>query len=257
MKKYLYISLFVCSVCILIFIDNNYKLEKSERAAETETKPAASNLIVVDHPLIQHHLSIIRNKNTKSNEFRESSQKIAGMLILEATKNLPMDEIDVSTPIEKTKCRRVDPNNPVVVISILRAGLAISTVAERIIPGAVTLHLGMYRDEKTHKPVWYYNRLPKTFANQFTKVYVCDPMLATGGSAYEAIKECITRGANEENIVFVCVISAPEGVAKLLKAFPKIKIITASVDSKLNDKAYIIPGLGDAGDRTFNTTNIE
>jgi uracil phosphoribosyltransferase len=248
MKESMYIALLMCVACVNI--NDSTPPEVNEPIAEE----VQGNTIILNHSLIHHHLSIIRNKNTESSEFRTSLGKISEMLILEATKDLPTVAVQTETPVAKTTCFRINPKKRIFVVPILRAGLAISYVAEDIIPGVVIQHIGMYRDEKTHKPVWYYNKLPSVFANPSDiKVIICDPMLATGGSAYEAIKMYIDKGITEENITFVCIIAAPEGVAKLRSAFPKIKIIMAHLDRNLNSKAYIVPGLGDAGDRLFNT----
>jgi uracil phosphoribosyltransferase len=238
----------MCVACARTDNDAGHKVEKPN-VGLSQNSP-----IVLNHPLIAHYLSIIRNKNTKADEFREYLKRISNILILEATKNLPTVAVNIETPLKKTTCQCIDPSKRIFIVSILRAGLGITSVAEDMIPGAVIQHIGMYRDEKTHKPVRYYNRLPTTFTNpSVIRVLICDPMLATGGSASEAIKLYLEKGIKEENIIFVCVIGAPEGVKKLLEAFPKIKIIMASLDEKLNEKAFIIPGLGDAGDRFFNT----
>jgi uracil phosphoribosyltransferase len=238
----------MCAACTPINDNISSKIEKSNVGL------VQNNIIVLNHPLIQHYLSIIRCKDTKSQEFRASMKKIAQMLILEATKNLSMVDVSTETPVAETTCRRIATDNKIFIVSILRAGLGITSVAEKMIPDAVIQHIGMYRDEKTHKPVWYYNKLPKVFRNPGNiRVFICDPMLATGGSAYETIKVYLEKGIREEHITFVCVIGAPEGVKKLTEAFPKIKIIMACLDEKLNEKAYIVPGLGDAGDRFFNT----
>ncbi|MDR2401934.1 MAG: uracil phosphoribosyltransferase [Cytophagales bacterium] len=253
MKKIYITSLLACVACTLInnnkvFAKENYESQKSN------ANLSENNLIVLNHPLVQHHLSIIRDKNTKTSKFRASLEKIAELLIYEATKDLPTIPVEVETPMEKTICKRIDPSKKIFIASILRAGIAITSEAEKIIPWATTHHLGMYRDEMTHKPVWYYNKVPKNFADQsVAKVFVCDPMLASGGSALEAIKVYRDRGISEEQITFICVIGAPEGVKKLREAFPKIKIIMASLDRELNEIKYILPGLGDAGDRMHGT----
>ncbi|MDR3285547.1 MAG: uracil phosphoribosyltransferase [Holosporales bacterium] len=213
-----------------------------------------AGLVVLNHSLISHHLSIIRDKKTKSYDFKKSLKKISKALIYEAAKDLPVVSINVKTPVGNAKCKCIDLKSNIIVVSILRAGLGISSVAESIIPNTETYHLGMKRDEKTHEVSLYYNNFPKAFKNK--KVFVCDPMLATGGSIYEAIKLLTQRGIKAENIVCVCIVSAPEGVKRISEAFPGVKIITAVLDEKLNENAYIVPGLGDAGDRYFNALNF-
>jgi uracil phosphoribosyltransferase len=218
------------------------------------TKARTGRLVVLNHPLVHHHLSIIRDKNTNSSAFRFSLKRIAEQLVYEATKNLSTIAVNVSTPVADTICKCVDPNRKIFIASILRAGLGITNIASDIIPNAEIHLLGMYRDEKTHSPVWYYNKLPETFKNTHSiTVFICDTMLATGGSASEVVKMYLRKGIPEENIIIICVISALKGVNKLFEEFPKIKIITASVDRTLNQECYIVPGLGDAGDRIFNT----
>jgi uracil phosphoribosyltransferase len=204
MSKFLYVILFLCTACSQV-CDDISKTITVENSRVSSNSSWDGNLIVLNHPLVEHHLSIIRNRNTKSSEFRSSLKEIAKLLIYEATKNLPTIAIDVETPLTKTTCRRIDPDKEVIVVSILRAGLGITTVAEDMIPYAVIQLLGMYRDEKTHKPMWYYNKLPAYFQNAAdTMVYICDPMLATGGSACEAIKEYLKRGIKEK-ILHFCV----------------------------------------------------
>lgn len=211
-------------------------------------------LNIVNHSLVSHNLSIIRNKDTNCENFRNSVKKLSNILGVEATKNLPIEEIETYTPICKTKVKQIKHSIDVFIVPILRAGLGISETLSDLLPFAKVQHLGMYRDEKTLEPVWYYNKLPKNFRNpDNTFVYICDPMLATGGSAYEAIKLYVDKKVPQKNITFLNLISAPEGVEKLKKAFPKINIFTCSLDERLNEKGYIVPGLGDAGDRIFNT----
>lgn len=212
------------------------------------------NLKIVNHPLIFHNLSIIRDKNTTGNIFRSSAKKIAELLLYKAIKNLPMKEIEIETPLTKTKCQVIDESKEIFIASILRAGLLISEVAADIVPHARIQHIGMCRNEETFCPDWYYNKLPNSFKNpKDTLLYICDPMLATGGSALETIKLYIEKGLEQKNMTFISIISAPEGIKRIHNEFPDITIITAAVDEKLNEKAYIVPGLGDAGDRIFNT----
>lgn len=273
MRNYIFVvGVLLCAACARILPDTETsehggdkplskvteKISRSHKMRKNlpnELKlPEGADFTLMNHAMVHHHLSIIRNKNTKSSDFRSSVKIIAALLVYEGTKTLPLAAIDVKTPITKTTCYCIDPHIKIFIVSILRAGLGITSVAEDIIPDAVIQLLGMYRDEKTHRPVWYYNKLPATFDNPSDiKVFICDPMLATGGSAYETIKMYIDKGIKEENITFLCVISAPEGVRRLFKAFPHIKIIAASLDDGLDKNAYIIPGLGDAGDRLFNS----
>ncbi len=214
-------------------------------------------LNIIKHPLISNCLSIIRDKNTSSEQFRNNVKKLSIILAIEAIKNLPLEEIEISTPICETKAKQIRKDIDVFIVPILRAGLGISETLYDLLPFAKVQHLGMYRDEKTLEPVWYYNKLPKSFKNPAnTFVYICDPMLATGGSAYEAIKLYVDKKVPQKNIIFINLISAPEGVKKLQYAFPDVNIFTCSLDERLNENGYIVPGLGDAGDRIFNTVDF-
>lgn len=212
------------------------------------------NILVIDHPLISHNLTILRDQNTCSERFRNAVRNISKILLISATDNIPTINKKIETPLIETQAKVIDPQSQIIVAPILRAGLAISEAANDILPDARIHHIGLYRDETTLKPVSYYNNLPKDFAdpnNVF--VYILDPMLATGGSAVAAIKLFIDLCIPEENIRFISLICAPEGINKLHSEYKNIKIITASVDKELNSIGYIVPGLGDAGDRTFNT----
>jgi uracil phosphoribosyltransferase len=225
--------------------------------SKTTAKVVASKgkLEILDNPIVFDRLRIIRDKRTKPFVFRESMDEIARQLIYEAVKNLPMKTVAVRTPVGKAECKCIDRTKGVFFVTILRAALGMSHVAEKIAPHAEIHHLGMYRDEDTLKPHWYYNTLPdfkKRKDVSDIRVYILDPMLATGGSICESIKQYVDKGIKEENITVLCVISAPEGIEKIFKTFPKARIVTAAVDEKLNDKGYIVPGLGDAGDRYFN-----
>ena len=213
------------------------------------------NVELVKNPLVEHNLSIIRNKNTDNTLFRNSIKNLSIILGIESTKNLPLKDVEIETPIQKTTVKIIDRENTnIFIVPILRAGLGISEHLYKILPFSTIQHLGMYRDEKTLQPVWYYNKLPNDFKNaENTFVYICDPMLATGGSITEAIKLYIQRGIPEQNITILNIISAPEGIEKVINSFPKVKIYTTNIDEKLNEKGYIVPGLGDAGDRIFNT----
>ena len=209
---------------------------------------------LIKNPLVEHNLSIIRNKNTNSKDFREAISKLADILAINATQNLPLKEIETETPIIKTTTKVIDDNNEIYVVLILRAGLAISNNVCNFLPFFKVQHLGMYRNEKTLEPVWYYNKLPETFKKpKNTYVYICVPMLATGGSIIEAIKLYISKGILESNITLLNIISAPEGINKVKNLYPNINMYTTAIDEKLNDNGYIVPGLGDAGDRFFNT----
>ncbi len=212
------------------------------------------NITVLNHPIISHNLAIIRNKFTDTTNFKQALKKISYALIYEASKNIPMKTVEVETPLMKTDCEVFDDNTQLIIAPILRAGLGFCEVASEILPFANVHHIGMYRDEETLEPVWYYDKIKKIL-NDSSKVNVIilDPMLATGNSANDAIKNFINKGVKEENIIFVSLISSPEGLKKVTSKYPDVKIITASLDKGLNSKGYILPGLGDAGDRIFNT----
>ena len=207
-----------------------------------------STVTVLDHPLIQHKLSILRNKNTGVKEFRELVSEIAGLMCYEATRNLPTEEVDVETPVAVAKCR-VLAGKKLAIIPILRAGLGMVDAMVDLIPSAKIGHIGLYRDPETHMPVEYYCKLPEDIENR--QVFVVDPMLATGGSAIAAIEFLKKRGCKQ--IIMMNIIGCPEGVKAVQEAHPDVDLYLAAVDEKLNDHAYIIPGLGDAGDRIFGT----
>ena len=207
-----------------------------------------ANVYVLDHPLIQHKLAVLRDKNTPVKEFRELISEIAGLMCYEATRNLPTVEVEVETPVAVAKCRKL-AGKKLAIIPILRAGLGMVDSIVDLIPSAKIGHIGLYRDPETHLPVEYYCKLPEDIENR--QVYVVDPMLATGGSAIAAIDFLKKRGC--KNIVMMNVIGCPEGVKAVQEAHPDVELYLASVDEKLNDHAYIIPGLGDAGDRIFGT----
>jgi uracil phosphoribosyltransferase len=212
------------------------------------------NLTVCSHPLISNNLAILRNKNTSSEIFRTAVQKIAQILFYKATKNLPTDKIIIETPMMSTQAEIIAPDAEIIIAPILRAGLVFSDAALEILPQAKIHHIGLYRDEETLKPVPYYNNLPESFKSpEKTFIYLLDPMLATGGSALAAIKLFAEMNVPEKNITFVSLISSPEGIEKVRSKFKNINIVTASLDKGLNDVGYILPGLGDAGDRAFNT----
>ena len=206
------------------------------------------NATVLNNPLIEHKLSIIRDKNTGTKEFREIIGEIATFLCYEAMADAKLEEVEIETPICKTKAKKLNENK-YAFVPILRAGTGMLDGLIKAIPNAKIGHVGLYRDETTHKPVRYYYKMPKDIANR--EVIVLDPMLATGGSACDTITMLKKDGV--KNIKFLSIISAPEGIQKLEELHPDVKIYTASIDEKLNENAYIVPGLGDAGDRIFGT----
>ena len=203
---------------------------------------------VVEHPLIQHKLAILRSKNTSVKEFRELVSEISGLMCYEATRNLPTKEVKVQTPVAEATCRRL-AGKKLAIIPILRAGLGMVDAMVDMIPSAKIGHIGLYRDPETHQPVEYYCKLPEDIGNR--QVFVVDPMLATGGSAVAAIDFLKQHGC--QNIIMMNIIGAPEGVETVQKAPPDVDIYLAALDEKLNEHAYIVPGLGDAGDRIFGT----
>ena len=203
---------------------------------------------VLDHPLIQHKLAVLRSKDTPVKEFRELVGEIAGLMCYEATRKLPLKEVEVETPVATAKCRMLS-GKKLAIVPVLRAGLGMVDQMVALIPSAKIGHIGLYRDPETHKPVEYYCKLPEDIANR--QVFVVDPMLATGGSAVAAIDFLKKHGC--KNIIMMNIIGAPEGVAAVQKAHPDVEIYLAALDEKLNEHAYIVPGLGDAGDRIFGT----
>lgn len=207
-----------------------------------------SNVTIFDHPLIQHKLSILRNKNTSSKDFRELVSEIAMLMCYEVTRDLPLEEVEIETPICKTTVKHL-AGKKLAIIPILRAGLGMVDGIRSLIPSARIGHIGLYRDETTLKPVEYYCKLPKDIADR--DVIVVDPMLDTGGSGIDAVSQIKLR--HPKSIKFVCIIAAPEGIEAFSKAHPDVSIYCAALDEKLNDNGYIIPGLGDAGDRIFGT----
>jgi len=203
---------------------------------------------LVAHPMIQHKLTFIRDKNTGSKEFRDLVEEVAMFLAYEVTRNLPLAECEVETPVAKTKSK-VIAGKKLGIIPILRAGLGMVSGILRLIPAAKVGHIGIYRDPETLQPVEYYVKLPSDVAER--ELIVVDPMLATGGSAVAAINFLKQRGA--QSIKLMCLIAAPEGIEKVHCHHPEVDIFTAAIDSHLNEHAYIVPGLGDAGDRLFGT----
>ena len=204
---------------------------------------------VLDHPLIQHKLAILRSKDTPVKEFRELVGEIAGLMCYEATRKLPLKEVDVETPIATAKCHMLS-GKKLAIVPVLRAGLGMVDQMVALIPSAKIGHIGLYRDPQTHKPVEYYCKLPEDVANR--QVFVVDPMLATGGSATAAIR-LLKEKYGCRNITLMDIIAAPEGVQTVRRDHPDVDIFVASVDERLDENAYITPGLGDAGDRIFGT----
>ena len=207
-----------------------------------------STPFIMDHPLIQHKISLLRDKHTGSKEFRELISEIAMFVCYEATRNLPLKEVEIETPICMAKTNVVS-GKKLAFVPILRAGLGMVDGVLKMVPAAKIGHIGMYRDPESKEPVEYYCKLPSDIAKR--DVFVLDPMLATGGSAIDAIHKIKEYGV--KNIKFMCIIAAPEGMAALQKAHPDVEIYCAALDECLNEQAYIVPGLGDAGDRIFGT----
>ena len=207
-----------------------------------------AKVVILDHPLIHHKLAIMRNKNTGTREFRELVNEVAGLMCYEATRDLPTEEVMVETPITTAKCRMLS-GKKLAIVPILRAGLGMVDAMVSLIPSAKIGHIGLYRDPETHEPVEYYCKLPDDIENRV--VFVVDPMLATGGSAVAAIDFLKKHGC--KNIIMMNIIGCPEGIKRVTEAHPDVDIYMAACDEKLNDHAYIVPGLGDAGDRIFGT----
>lgn len=206
------------------------------------------NVMIMEHPLIQHKLSILRDENTGSKEFRELVSEIAMLICYEATRDLPLTEIEIKTPLTVTKAKTIE-GRKVAFVPILRAGLGMVDGVLKMIPAARIGHIGLYRDPQTLEPVEYYCKLPADIPER--DVIVLDPMLATGGSAIDAISQIKKR--NPKRIKFMCIIAAPEGLQALCDAHPDVEVYCGALDERLNDHAYILPGLGDAGDRIFGT----
>ena len=206
------------------------------------------NTIVLDNPLIQHKLAIIRDKKTGTKEFREIIGELATFLCYEAMSDVKLEEVEIETPICKTKVKKLNENK-YAFVPILRAGTGMLDGLLKAIPNAKIGHIGLYRNEETHNPVRYYYKMPKDIASR--EVIVLDPMLATGGSACDTITMLKEDGV--KNIKFLCIIAAPEGIKRLEEIHPDVKVYTTAIDEKLNENAYIVPGLGDAGDRIFGT----
>ena len=207
-----------------------------------------SKVVVMDHPLIQHKISRLRDKTTGTNEFRSLVEEIAMLMGYEALRDLPTEDVTVETPIETCKTPMI-AGRKMAVVPILRAGLGMVSGITALVPTAKIGHIGLYRDPETHEPHEYYCKLPEDCANR--EVFVVDPMLATGGSSAAAIRMLKEKGV--KNIRFMCIIAAPEGVKRMQEEHPDVDIYIGALDDHLNDHGYIVPGLGDAGDRIFGT----
>lgn len=209
-----------------------------------------NNFHVMDHPLIQHKLTMIREKSCGTKVFREVVNEISMLMAYEVSRDLPLEDLVIETPLMKTTQKTL-AGKKVAIIPILRAGLGMVDGILELIPAAKVGHVGMYRDHETLQPVEYFVKLPSDISER--QLFVVDPMLATGGSAVAAIDSLIARGAVPSSIKFCCLVAAPEGVKVLQDAHPDIQIYAAALDEKLDENSYIIPGLGDAGDRLFGT----
>ena len=207
-----------------------------------------SNIHILNHPLLQHKLSIMRDKNTGVKEFRELASEVAMLICYEATRNLPTEEVEIETPVAAAKVQML-AGKKLAIVPILRAGLGMVDGLLQLIPSAKVGHIGLYRDPQTLEPVEYYCKMPNDISER--EVLICDPMLATGGSASAAIRFIKDRGC--QHIKLMCIIAAPEGIAKISQDHPDVEVFCACCDEKLNDHGYIVPGLGDAGDRIFGT----
>lgn len=207
-----------------------------------------SKVTQIAHPLILHKLAIIRNKETGSKDFRELVEEVAMLMAYEVTRDFPLKDVEIETPICKAVCKEL-AGKKVAIVPILRAGLGMVDGMLKLIPAAKVGHIGLYRDEETLKPVEYFCKLPQDI--QEREIIVTDPMLATGGSAIDAIHALKKRGA--QSIRLMCLIASPEGIKAVMDEHPDVDVYVADIDEKLNEKGYIVPGLGDAGDRLYGT----
>ena len=207
-----------------------------------------AKVFIMDHPLVHHKLAVLRNKETSVKEFRELVNEIAGLMCYEATRDLPTMDVEVETPVATAHCKML-AGKKLAIVPILRAGLGMVDALVDLIPSAKIGHIGLYRDPVTHEPVEYYCKLPEDIGNRVT--FVVDPMLATGGSAVAAIDFLKKHGCKK--IIMMNIIGCPEGIKRVSEAHPDVDLYLAACDEKLNDHAYIVPGLGDAGDRIFGT----
>jgi uracil phosphoribosyltransferase len=210
-------------------------------------KKKFQNLILIDHPLVKRDITLLRNKNTQTEHFRSAVRRISNILAVEISKSLKIKTVDVETPLEKTKGYKL--NQEVVLVPVLRAGLSMVAGFLDVIPDSKAGHIGLERNEKTLQPVEYYYKTPKL--NNNSKIILLDPMLATGGSASVALNFLKKKGG--KGIVFTCLVAAPEGLSKIYKDHKDVPVYAAALDRELNNRGYILPGLGDAGDRTFGT----
>lgn len=206
------------------------------------------NVTVVNHPLVQHKLAIIRDKNTGNKEFRELMEEVTMLMAYEAMRDLELSPVDIETPVEATTAHMLS-GKKLAIVAILRAGLIMVDGILRLVPAAKVGHIGLYRDPETLQPVEYYNKLPPDIAER--RVFLTDPMLATAGSAIHALSILKAKGAH--HIKLMSIIAAPEGIQRVQEVHPDVEIVVAAVDSHLNDHGYIVPGLGDAGDRIYGT----
>lgn len=207
-----------------------------------------ANVIIMDHPLIQHKIGLIRKKDTGTKDFRQTISEIAMLICYEATRELKLVDVEIETPICQTTVKELS-GKKMAIVPILRAGLGMVDGMLNLIPAAKVGHIGLYRDPETLKPVEYYCKLPADCAER--EVFVVDPMLATGGSSVAAIRMLKEKGCR--NIHFMCIIAAPEGIQAMKEAHPDVDVYVGALDERLNDHGYIVPGLGDAGDRIFGT----
>lgn len=203
---------------------------------------------VIDHPLVKDKLTRLRKETTESNIFRANLEELSKIMLYDATKDFELNEIEINTPITKTKGYKLKHN--IVLVPILRAGLGMVDAIKSVIPNSNIGHIGLYRNEQTLQPIEYYFKMPTTIDNSYT--IVLDPMLATGGSASYAI-QLIKKNHKPKKIIFICIVSCPEGIKALQNDHPDVDIYTGSIDEKLNENGYIVPGLGDCGDRIFGT----
>ena len=207
-----------------------------------------AKVYVFAHPLIQHKVALLRDKNTTTRDFRQLTKEVAMLMGYEATRNLPLKEVEIETPLKKTTVKMLDGED-IAIVPILRAGLGFVEGMLELVPNAKVGHVGLQRDEDSHEPIEYYCKLPRDIEKR--QIFVLDPMLATGGSAIDAIDTVKKYGG--KNIIFMCLIAAPEGIEALQEAHPDVDIYIAAKDECLNENAYILPGLGDAGDRLYGT----
>ena len=207
-----------------------------------------AKVFVMDHPLVQHKVTMLRDKNTSTKDFRELAEEISLLMAYEVTRDLPLEDVEVETPICKTVAKTVSGRS-LGIVPILRAGLGMVNGMLKLVPNAKVGHIGLYRDPETHEPVEYYCKLPAD--SELRTLLVVDPMLATGGSASDAISMIKKRGA--KNVKLCCIVSCPTGIRKVLADHPDVDLYVAAIDPILNEHCYIVPGLGDAGDRLFGT----